>query len=96
MHPPGERGAYGSYIGSTIIWWGYEKPDINKRIKAFDNKISARIANNKIIADAEYPTEIWQLDYGNLGNTHLIYNPEANIWEEDEYTEEALKNTSQH
>ena len=55
------------------------KTKINKRIKAFDNKISARIANNKIIADAEYPTEIWQLDYGNLGNTHLIYNPEANI-----------------
>ena len=37
-------------------------PDVKKRLKAFDDKIAAKLAKNEILADAEDILERWHLD----------------------------------
>ena len=72
-------------------------PDVKKRLKAFDDKIAAKLANNETLADAEYPTEGWHIeDIADLDNPYLPYDPEANIKDVDDYTEEDLEKTSHH
>ena len=53
-------------------------PDVKKRLKEFDVKISVNLANNDILADAEYPPEGWHLDYtAELDSPYLPYEPET-------------------
>ena len=35
---------------------------VNNRLKAFDNKVSAKLSNNEILVDNEYPPEVYHLD----------------------------------
>ena len=53
-------------------------PDVKKRLKEFDVKISVNLAYNDILTDAEYPTEGWHLDYtAELDSPYLPYEPET-------------------
>ena len=38
-----------------------QNPYVNNRLKALDNKISAKLSKNEIIADNEDPQELYQL-----------------------------------
>ena len=67
-----------------------KKPDVNKRLKVFDDNISANIANNNIIANSEDPPEGWHLDADYIDDPQLANDPESKITDTDYYTEEAL------
>ena len=64
---------------------------VKKRLKAFDDKIAAKLKINDIIEDDEDPTEEWYLDANDINDPHLPYKLEAKITDTDEYTEEALE-----
>ena len=51
-------------------------PDVRKRLKEFDDRINEKLANNEIIADAEYSPEGWQLDANDIENPHMPYDLE--------------------
>ena len=52
-------------------------PEVNKRLKAFDDNITANIANNDILVDNENTPEGWHIYANNIDNPHLKYEPEA-------------------
>ena len=65
-------------------------PDVKKRLKAFDDKIAAKMRKNEVLLDEEAPPEGWNLEPDELDDPHIPYEPEAEMPEADEYTEEAL------
>ena len=56
-------------------------PDFKKRLKAFGDKIAAKIANNDILVDSEDSPERWHLDANDTDSPHLPYDPDAKITE---------------
>ena len=68
-------------------------PDIQKRLKSFDDKIAANIANNETLVDAEDTPEGCYLgDTADIENPYLPYKPDAEMLEVDDYTKDALEN----
>ena len=83
------------HISHTLVQPFYDncirKPDVKKRLKVFNDKISAKFAKNETLADSEDHSEVWHLDdTAELNNPYLPYNPEADITKAGYYTEEAL------
>ena len=52
LHPAGERGVH-------ILM---RKPDVKKRLKSFNSKISEKIAKNETLVNAEDTPEVWHLN----------------------------------
>ena len=64
-----------------------QNPDVKKKLKAFDDNIATNISKNEILADSKYPPEGWHSDADDIENSHLPYDPEADIKEAYYYTE---------
>ena len=66
-----------STLGQPLSDKDMQNTEFNKRLKAFDDKITAKLANNDILADNENNPEGWHIYANNIDNPHLKYEPEA-------------------
>ena len=65
--------------------------DVKKRLILFDDKIVAKLAKNETLVDVEDTPKGWNIgDNLDLENKYLPYNPDFEIPETNDYTNEDL------